>query len=111
SPAVARGRHDLRLGLLAPPLVAPDPGGYLDEGAHVLALRLDDARDRALLDDGVAARAEPRAEKQVGDVLAPAAHAVDEVRRGVVARHLALQRDLAVARVGAADLAGGVVEP
>src|SRR5438067_1762127 len=107
---ILAGLGDARLGLLAPLLVARDTGGFLDEGAHVLALRLDDARDRALLDDGVAARAEPRAEKQVGDVLAPAAHAVDEVRRGVVARHLALQRDLAVARVGAADLAVGVVE-
>src|SRR2546429_482521 len=107
---ILAGLGDARLGLLAPLLVARDTGGFLDEGAHVLALRLDDARDRALLDDGVAARAEPRAEKQVGDVLAPAAHAVDGVRRGVVARHLALQRDLAVARVGAADLAVGVVE-
>ena len=107
---ILAGLGDARLGLLAPLLVARDTGGFLDEGAHVLALRLDDARDRALLDDGVAARAEPRAEKQVGDVLAPAAHAVDEVRRGVVARHLALQRDLTVARVGAADLAVGVVE-
>src|SRR5207253_6451529 len=72
---ILAGLGDARLGLLAPLLVARDTGGFLDEGAHVLALRLDDARDRALLDDSVAARAEPRAEKQAGDVLAPAAHA------------------------------------
>src|SRR5439155_1120609 len=57
---ILAGLGDARLGLLAPLLVARDTGGFLDEGAHVLALRLDDARDRALLDDGVAARAEPR---------------------------------------------------
>src|SRR5207244_1442796 len=48
---ILAGLGDARLGLLAPLLVARDTGGFLDEGAHVLALRLDDARDRALLDD------------------------------------------------------------
>ena len=45
------------------------------------ALRLDDARDHVLLDDRVAARAEAGAEEQLRDVLAAAAHAVQEVRR------------------------------
>src|SRR5438874_163438 len=94
---ILAGLGDARLGLLAPFLVARDTGRLLDEGAHVLAPGVDDARDHALLDDGVAARAKPRAEEQVGDVLAPATHAIDEVRRGVVTRHLALERDLAVA--------------
>src|SRR5256885_10640812 len=107
---ILAGLGDARLGLLAPFLVARDTGRLLDEGAHVLAPGGDDARDHALLDDGVAARAKPRAEEQVGDVLAPATHAIDEVRRGVVTRHLALERDLAVAGVGAADLAVRVVE-
>src|SRR6185437_410801 len=98
------------LGLLAPLLVAGDAGGLLDEGAHVLGLRLDDARDRALLDDGVAARAQARAEEELGDVLAPAARAVDVIAGGAVARHLTLEGDLVVARVSAADLAVGVVE-
>jgi hypothetical protein len=70
----------------------------------------DHARDHALLDDGIAARAEAGAEKQLRDVLAATAAAVDEVRRGAVARHRALERDLAVARIGAADLAVAVVE-
>ena len=107
---ILAGLGDARLGLLAPLLVARDTGRLLDEGAHVLALGVDDARDHALLDDGVAARAEPGAQEQVGDVLAPAAHAIDEVRRGVITRHLALERDLAVVGVGAADLAVRVVE-
>ena len=48
---------DACLGLLAALLVARDPRRLLDEGAHVLRPRVDDARDHALLDDGVAARA------------------------------------------------------
>src|SRR5260370_39509902 len=80
-----------RSGLLAPLLVARDTGRLLDKGTHVLGLGVDDARDHALLDDGVAARAQTGAKKQVGDVLAPATHGVDELRRGVIARHLPLR--------------------
>src|ERR1700731_2402665 len=88
---ILAGLGDARLGLLAPLLVARHTGGLLDKGAHVLGLGVDDARDHALLDDGVAARAQTGAEEQVGDVLAPATNAVDEVRRGVIACHLALE--------------------
>ncbi len=77
---------DARLGLLAALLVARDTGGLLDEGAHVLGLRVDDARDHALLDDRVAARTQAGAEEEVGDVLAAAAAAVDEVCRRAIAR-------------------------
>ncbi len=55
---------DAALGLAAPLLVARDAGRLLDEGAHVLGLGLDHARDHALLDDGVAARAQAGAEEQ-----------------------------------------------
>ena len=51
---------DARLGFLATLLVARDAGGLFDERAHVIGLGLDDARDHALLDDGVAAAAEAR---------------------------------------------------
>src|SRR5207244_6955889 len=88
---ILAGLGDARLGLLAPLLVARDTGRLLDEGTHVLALGLDDARDHALLDDGVAARAQTGAEKQAGDALAPATPAIDEVRRGVITGHLALE--------------------
>ena len=77
---------DARLGFLAAFLVTRDAGGFFDEGAHVIGLRLDDARDHALLDDGVAAAAEAGAEEQLGDVLAAAARAVQEIVRGAVAR-------------------------
>ncbi len=46
-----------RLGFLAPLLVARDSRRLLDESAHVLCPGVDDARDHALLDDGVTARA------------------------------------------------------
>ncbi|MFM7625974.1 MAG: hypothetical protein ACKO7G_05805, partial [Gammaproteobacteria bacterium] len=45
---------DARLGLLAALLVARDAGRLLDEGAHVVGLRLDETGDHALLDDRVA---------------------------------------------------------
>ena len=61
-----------RLGLAAALLVTRDAGGLLDEGAQVLGLGLDDARDHALLDDGVAARAQAGAQEQLGDVAAAA---------------------------------------
>ncbi len=101
---------DPALGLAAALLVARYARGLLDERAHLFRTRLDDARDHALLDDRVAARAQSRAEEQLRDVLAAAAGTVDEVHRGAVARHEPLQRDLVVARVGAADLAVRVVE-
>ncbi len=101
---------DAAFGFLAALLVARDARGLLDEGTHVVAARLDDARDHALLDDGVAARAQARAQEQRGDVLAAAARAIDEVGAVAIARDHALQRDLGVAGVGAADLAVAVVE-
>src|SRR6185437_3383199 len=70
---------DAALRLLAPLLVTGNARGFLHEGAHVLGLGLDDARDRALLDDGVAARAESGAEKELSDVFAAAARAVDVI--------------------------------
>ena len=79
--------RDAALGLAAPLLVARDAGGLLEEGPHLVGLRLDDARDHALLDDRVAARAEAGTEEQLRDVLAAATRAVQEIRRRAVARH------------------------
>ena len=52
------------LGFAAALLVLGDARGLLEEHAQLLGLRLDDARDHALLDDRVAARAEAGAEEQ-----------------------------------------------
>jgi hypothetical protein len=70
---------DPGLGLPAALLVARDAGGLLQKSAHLLRARLDHPRDHVLLDDGVTARAESGAEKELRDVLAAAAHTVKEI--------------------------------
>ena len=107
---VLAGVRDTRLGLLAALLVARDARRFLEERAHLVGFRLDDARDHVLLDDRVAARAEARAEEQLRDVLAAAADAVQEIGRLPVARDDALQRHLGVAGVLTTELAVRVVE-
>ena len=107
---ILAGLRDAALGLLALFLVARDARGFLEERAHVVGLGFDHARDHVLLDDRVAARTEPGAEEQLRDVLAAAAHAVQEIRRAAIARDEALQRNLGITRVLAAELAVAVVE-
>ncbi len=102
--------RDAALGLAAAFLVPGDAGGLLEKATHLVGPRVDHARDHVLLDDRVAARAEARAEEQLGDVLAPAAAAVEEIIRGAVAGDHALQRHLGEGRVLAAERPVGVVE-
>src|SRR4029453_165624 len=70
-----------RFGLATALLVPRDAGRLLEEPAHVFRSRLDDPRDHVLLDDRVAAGTESGAQEELRDVLAPAAHAVQEVGR------------------------------
>ena len=107
---VLAGVLDAVFGLAAAFLVLGDAGGLLQEHPQLLRLGLDQARDHALLDDGVATRPEAGAEEDVGDVAAPAPGAVQEIGGGAVARDLAADGDLVVAGVLAGDLAFGVVE-
>ena len=67
------------LGLAPALLVLGDPGRLLEVDAQILGAGLDQARDHALLDDGVAARTQTGAQEQVRDVAPPAAHAVEEI--------------------------------
>ncbi len=76
--------------------------GLLEEHAQLLGLGGDDARDHALLDDRVRARAQARAEE---DVLA-----VDVVVRIAVAREHPLHADLRVLRPRAAHAPERIVE-
>ena len=99
-----------RLGLATSLLVERYARSLLDKGTHVVVACLDHARDHVLLDDGVAARAQARAQEQVRDVLAPATPAVDEIGRAAIARDRPFQRYLAVTGVGAADLAVAIIE-
>src|ERR1700679_3113634 len=87
---------DAALGFPASLFVPRYARGLFQKGTQVVGPRFDDARDHSLLDDGVAARAEPRTEKQLSDVLAPDLDAVDEIIRGPVAAHGTPQRDFVV---------------
>ena len=99
-----------RFGFLAPFLVLGDAGRFLQEHAQFLGLGLDHARDHPLLDDRVRARPEAGAEKEVVDVAAAHRDVVDVVRRVLVARQHALDRQLGVAAPLSADPSGAVVE-
>src|SRR5581483_6940230 len=99
-----------RLGFAPALLVARNARRLLDETAQLLGLGLDDARHHALLDDRVRARAETGAEKNIGDVLAPAACLVEKVVRLAVAPGFAADGDLGIVRILAADPPGGIVE-
>ncbi len=97
-------------GFLAPLLVLRDAGGLLQEHAELLGLGLDHARDHALLDDRVGARPEARAEEEIVDVAAAHRDVVDVVRRVLVARQHALDRQLGILAPLAADPSRAVVE-
>jgi len=98
------------LGFAAALLVFGNAGRLFEKGAQFFGPRLDDARNHALFDDRVAARAEAGAEEDVGDVLAPAARPVQEIGRYTVACYRALDRDLSETRVLPTDSAVGIVE-
>jgi hypothetical protein len=107
---VLLGVADAVLGLAAPLLVLGDAGRLLEVDAQLLGLGLDQARDHALLDDRVAARPETCTQEDVGDVAATATRAVQRVGRDAVAAHLALDGDLGVLRILAAERTVAVVE-
>ena len=99
------------LGVTAALLVPGNAGGFLQPLPQFLRLGLDHPRDHALLDDRVArAQAQAGAQEQVGDIALLALAAVEQVLRGAVAGEFAAHADLVVGRVGAGDLAIGVVE-
>jgi hypothetical protein len=101
---------DAQLGLAPAVLVARDSGSLLEVAAHLFGARFDEARDHALLDDGIAAWPEARAEKEVRDVLAPAAGTVQVITRGAVARQRAPHGNFGVVGVAAADRTVVIVE-
>src|SRR6185437_11855952 len=106
---LARGL-DAAFGFLAAFLVTRDAGGFFQVDAQLLGTRFDDVGNHALLDDGITARAQARAEEQVGNVAAAAAHAVQEVIGLRVAADRALHRHFVEGRVLTAQRGVGVVE-
>ena len=71
--------------LAAALLVLGDTGGFFEECTQIIGFRLDQARDRALLDNGIAARPQTGAEKNIGNVTSPAARVVEEIVGSAVA--------------------------
>ncbi len=94
-----------QLGLAAAVAVFGDPGRFLKEYAQLFRLGLDDARDHALLDDGIGTRTDAGTEEDVGDVLAAHRLVVDVVAGIAVALQYALDGDFGVGRPLPADLA------
>ena len=104
------GIGDSVFGFLAPFLVFRDAGRFFEEHAQFVGFRLDDAGNRSLADDGVGARTEAGAEKQVGDVLAANVQIVDVVLGLAGARQQALHRQLGILRPLAGNPSKRVVE-
>ncbi len=101
---------DAQFGFAAAVAVFGNARRFFEEDAQFLRLGLDDARDHALLDDGVSARTQPGAEENIGDVLAPHVLVVDVIAGIAVALQHALDGNLGVARPLPGGLAQAVVE-
>lgn len=107
---VFMGTANAVLGFPAAFLVFGNARRFFDEVAQVLGLGFDQLGDHALLDDRVAARAQPGAEEDVGNVATAAFAAVEVVGVLAVAGDLATNGDFRVGRVFAHQGAVGVVE-
>ena len=84
--------------------------GFFDIGAQFFRARFDDARNHALLNHGIAARAHAGAEEKVGDVAAAHGLVVDVVAGFALAGELALNRHFGVLPPCALQGAAVVVE-
>src|SRR5690606_27244584 len=93
------GATHAALGVLAPLLVAGDARGLFDIHPQLIGLGLDQPGDHALFDNGVAAGSQAGAEKNIGDVPAPALVAVEVVIGLAIPGHLAADGDFGVAGV------------
>ena len=99
-----------QLGFTAALAILRYAGGLFEETAQVFRFRLDNARNHALLDDGVTAPAQAGAQKDIGDVAAAHMQVIEEIGRFAVALEHTLDRDLRVRRPGPGCLAETVVE-
>ena len=104
------GATNTVFGFAAAVLVTGNTGGFFNEQAQFFGLGFDQARNHALLDDGIAARPKTRAHENVGNVTTTALGAVKEVLVLRFAGHLAANGYLVVAGVFALQGAIAVVE-
>ena len=107
---VLEGAAHAGLRFLAPLLVFRNTRRFLDENTQFLRPGLDETGDHALLDNRVAAGPQARSEKDIGDVAAPAAGAVQVVLGLALSGDLAAGGDFGIAGIGAAHTAVTVVE-
>ncbi|OQA31436.1 MAG: hypothetical protein BWY57_02349 [Betaproteobacteria bacterium ADurb.Bin341] len=101
---------DAPFGFLAALLVTGHPRRFFQKNAQIVRPRLDNARNRALTDDGVGARPQASAQEQVGNVLAAHLQIIDEIIGLAVAGQHALDRQLGVLRPLAQRPAQRIVE-
>ena len=104
------GAADAVLGLAAAGLVLGDPRRFLDVNPQLFRLGLDQPGNHALLDDGVAARAQTGAQEDVGNIFAAALGAIEEIVGLAVPGHLPLHRDFVELAVFAGHRGVGVIE-
>src|SRR5208282_3172993 len=99
--------HALELALahLAPALEERQARGFLDEGAQLVRLGLDDFLDAALLDERVAAAVNLRGHEEFGDVLQAAWNLVEQIFGFAGTIGAARHRDFAQRGVGLGKLA------
>ena len=107
---VLAGLRDAAQGFAPAFLVQADSGRFLQMGAQGFRLGIDDLADHALFDDGVAARAQPGAQEQLGHIALAAAAAIEEVLAVAVAINPALDRNFVERGEFTADLACTVVK-
>ena len=107
---ILTGATNTVLGLAAAGLVLGDPRRFLDIHPQLFRLGFNQPGNHALLNNGVAARAQTGAQEDVGNVLAAALGAVEEIVGLAVAGDLTLYRDLVELAVFASDSGIGVIE-
>ena len=107
---VLLGRLHLALGLAAACLVLPDPGGFLDQPAAILGFGGHDLGNLPLLDDRVAAQADPRVTEEVVNILQPGRLLVHQVLGLARAVEPTSDFDLGVRGVGGGRLSVRIVE-
>ena len=110
TPQVFAGVAQARFRLLAALAVFGYTRGFFQKDAQFFGLGLDHARDHALLDDGVGARAQPRAEEDVRDIAAAHRQIVDVVSGVTIALQHALDGYLSVGGPLPRRLAQAVIE-
>ena len=107
---VITGVADAGLGFLAALLVFGNAGGFFQEDAQLFRFGLDNARNRALFDDGVTAWTQPGAQKDIGNIAPATPDAIKIIVGLTVAADRPFDRNFVVVGPLPAQLAIAVIE-